>query len=367
MIMGLQSSRLKPGFAFLLLLALTACGSSGSDSASGPTAPTVLSSAPLNGATGVPINGNATVTFSEAMSSATLSTTTFTLTSGTAATPIPGTVIYANAKAVFWPAAHLASNTLYTATITTGAKSTAGVALAAKHTWSFTTGTAMAAGLPVNLGTAGTYAILAKSGVSTVPASSVTGNLGVSPAAATYITGFSLIADATNVFSTSTQVVGKVYAANYAVPTPSNLTTAVEDMLLAFTDAAGRAPGVTELGAGNIGGMTLLPGVYKWGTGLLIPTNVTLNGSATDVWVFQIAQDLIMSSTAKVLLAGGARPKNIFWQVAGRVELATTAHCEGIILTQTAVSLQTGASINGRLLAQTAVSLDGSTVVEPAP
>jgi hypothetical protein len=144
--------------------------------------------------------------------------------------------------------------------------------------------------LAVNLGTAGDYAILAKSGISTVPTSAITGNLGLSPAAATYITGFSLTADATNAFATSPQVTGKVLASNYAAPTPSNLTTAIGDMQIAFTDAAGRAPNVTELGAGNIGGMTLTPGVYKWGTGLLIPTDVTLAGTATDVWIFQIGQ-----------------------------------------------------------------------------
>ena len=240
------------------------------------------------------------------------------------------------------------------------------MALAAKPRWSFTTGDTVASAAPVSLGTAGNFVILAKSGISTVPTSAITGNLGVSPAAATFITGFSLIADATNVFSTSPQVTGKVYAADYALPTPSNLTTAVGDMELAFTDAAGRAPNVTELGAGNIGGMTLAPGVYKWGTGLLIPTDVTLTGSATDVWIFQIAQNLTMSSAARILLAGGALPKNVFWQVAGLVDLGTTAHCEGVVLTQTSVTLRTGASINGRLLAQTAVNLDGSAVVEPA-
>ena len=134
-------------------------------------------------------------------------------------------------------------------------------------------------------------------------------------------------------------------------------------MQLAFTDAAGRAPTVTELGAGNIGGMTLVPGVYKWSTGLLIPTDVTLAGGASDVWIFQIAQDLTMSSAVKVLLSGGAMPKNIFWQVAGLVDLGTTAHAEGIVLSQTSVTLRTGASINGRLLAQTAVSIDSSTIV----
>ena len=222
-------------------------------------------------------------------------------------------------------------------------------------------------GLPVMLGTAGNFAILAKSGISTVPTSAVTGNIGVSPAAASTITGFALIADATTVFSTSSQVVGKVYAADYAPPTPSNMTTAVGDMELAFTDAAGRAPDVTELGAGNIGGKTLAPGVYKWGTGVLIPTDVTLSGSSTGVWIFQIAQGLTVSSAAKVLLAGGALPRNVFWQVSGTVVLGTTSHLEGIVLTQTAATLANGASVNGRLLAQTAVTLDGSTVVEPTP
>jgi len=217
----------------------------------------------------------------------------------------------------------------------------------------------------VNLGTAGSFVVLAKSGVSTVPTSAITGDVGVSPAAASYITGFSLTNDSTNVFATSPQVTGKLYASDYAAPTPSNLTTAVSDMQLAFTDAAGRAPSVTELGAGNIGGMTITRGVYKWGTGLLVPTDVTLNGSATDVWIFQIAQDLTVNGATKIVLAGGALAKNVVWQVAGAVSLGTTAHFEGIVLSQTSITLQTGASINGRLLAQTAVSMDSSTVVAP--
>jgi len=219
--------------------------------------------------------------------------------------------------------------------------------------------------LVVNLGTAGNYAILAKTGISTVPTSAVTGNLGISPAAATFITGFSLTADPTNVFSTSQQVTGSVYAADYATPTPSNLTTAIGDMQTAYTDAAGRSAGVTELGAGNIGGMTLTAGVYKWGTGLLIPTDMTLSGSGTDVFIFQIAQNMTMSNAAKISLTGGALPKNVFWQVAGSADLGTTAHLEGVILSMTAISLRTGASLHGRLLAQTAVSLDGSTIVAP--
>lgn len=175
-----------------------------------------------------------------------------------------------------------------------------------------------------------------------------------------------MTADSSNEFSTSAQVTGKVYAANYSAPTPANMTTAVADMQLAFTDAAGRAASVTELGAGNIGGMTLSAATYSWGTGLLIPTDVTLDGSATDVWIFQVAQNLTFSSGARIVLAGGALASNIFWQVSGAVELDTTAHCEGTILGQTAIILDTGASINGRLLAQSAVTIQQGVAVEPA-
>lgn len=221
--------------------------------------------------------------------------------------------------------------------------------------------------LAVALGASGSFVALAKSGVSTVPTSAITGDVGVSPAAASAITGFSLTADASNVFATSPQVTGKIYAANYSPPTPTNMTTAIGDMQLAFTDAAGRAAGVTELGAGNIGGRVISAGTYRWGTGVLIPTDVTLTGSATDVWIFQIAQDLTISSGAKVILAGGALPKNIFWQVSGLADLGTTAHCEGTILSQTSITLRTGASINGRLLAQTAITIDEGAALQPAP
>jgi ice-binding like protein/Big-like domain-containing protein len=351
------------GGALLLLSLVAACGDS--TTTSDATAPIVISSSPANGAVGFPLNGAVSATFSEAMDPTSLTASTFQLTSGV--TVIPGTVVYADSTVVFWPAAHLASDGSFTATITTDATSDAGVALATTYVWNFTAGTTLAPGLPVNLRSAGDFVILAKSGISTVPPAAITGNLGVSPAAASYITGFALTADSTTAFSTSPQVTGKVYAANYASPTPSKLTTAVSDMELAFTDAAGRAPDVVELGAGNIGGMTLAPGVYKWGTGLLIPTNVTLNGDANAVWIFQVAQDLTMSSAASVLLTGGALPNHVFWQVAGSVKLDTTAHLEGVVLTHTSVTLRTGASIRGRLLAQTAVSLDGSTVIQPAP
>ena len=218
----------------------------------------------------------------------------------------------------------------------------------------------------VNLGSSGNFAILAKTGISATGATSVAGDMGVSPAAATYMTGFGLIADSSNQFSTSSLLNGKAFAANYAPPTPAKMTTAVSDMQTAYTDAAGRTnPTATELGAGNIGGMTLAPGLYKWGTGVTIPTDTTLSGGANDVWIFQIGQTLNVGNGAAVILSGGAQPQNIFWQVAGQATLGTTSSVQGIILSQTAIVLKTGARLNGRALAQTAVTLDASTVTAP--
>jgi hypothetical protein len=352
--------------AALLLLGLSACDSSSStDPVVPPVAPTVLSTVPAGAASGIARNGSVSATFSVPMDPAFMTATTFTLAAG--GTPVLGTVSLSGATAVFRPAVQLAASATFTATITTGAKSAAGLALGAAHTWTFATGTTVTPEAAVALGTAGGFAILAKSGISTVPPSVITGDIGVSPVAATGLTGFTLTADTGNAFATSTQVTGKVYAATYAAPTPANLTAAVADMQLAFTDAAGRAAGVTELGAGDIGGRDLPPGVYKWGTGLLIPTDVTLTGSATGVWIFQVAQDLTLANGARVVLAGGALPKNVFWQVSGLVSVGTTSHLAGVVLSQTSIGVATGGVVQGRLLAQTAVTLDTATVTQPAP
>ena len=341
---------------------------SGAAGARDTTPPAVLSTIPTAGANGVFINRKITATFSEAMDVATITTTTFTVTQG--GTAVPGVVTYVSNVATFDPTSNLAASTLYTATVTTGVKDLAGNALAANRTWSFTTGTGPAANLgPVNLGTAGNFAILSKSGITNVPPSAVTGDIGVSPIDSTAIVGFPLTLDASGTFATSIpQLIGKAFAANYTSPTPANLTTAVSDMETAFTDAAGRpTPDFTELGSGDISGLTLVPGLYKWGTGVLISTDVTLSGGPNDVWIFQIAGGITQASGARVLLSGGALPKNIFWETFGAVALNTTAHLEGIVLSQTEITLATGATVNGRLLSQTAVTMDSSTVTKPAP
>jgi hypothetical protein len=219
-------------------------------------------------------------------------------------------------------------------------------------------------GSAVDLGSAGDFVILAKSGISNVPTSTITGNIGVSPAAASFITGFALTADATNVFSTSHQITGQVFASNFAPPTPNNLTVAVNDMQTAFTAAANQAAGTSELGAGNIGSMTLTAGVYKWGTGLLIPTDVYLSGSDSDVFVFQVAKNFKVANGVSIVLTGGAVASNVVWQVAGNVDIGTTSSFQGVVLCKTSIMMRTGASLNGRLYSQTAITLDHNTVVQ---
>jgi hypothetical protein len=211
----------------------------------------------------------------------------------------------------------------------------------------------------VQLGSAGTFAVLSKTGVTDVAASAIVGDVGTSPT-----TGASILLSCA-------EVSGTIYSVDAggppcAVINPVFLTTAVLDMQFAYDDAAGRiAPDFSELGAGEIGGLTLAPGLYKWGTGLLMSTDVTLSGGPDDVWIFQVAGTLNQASATQLILAGGAKAKNIFWQVAGAVTVGTYAHFEGILLGKTVIGVNTGATVNGRLLAQTAVTLQMNPITQP--
>ena len=231
-------------------------------------------------------------------------------------------------------------------------------------------GTASAAQAPVDLGTAHNFVILTKTGISTTGTTSIVGDIGVSPAAATYITGFDLIMDASNQFSTSSLVTGKVYASDYTSPTPAYMTTAISDMEAAYTDAAGRTiPDATELGAGDISGMTLAPGLYKWSSGVLINSHgVTLDcqGNTNAVFIFQIAQKLTVGSGAIVTLSGGCQANNIFWQVAEKTTLEADSVINGNILDATLIEMKDRATLNGRALAQTAVTLIANNVTAPS-
>ena len=229
-------------------------------------------------------------------------------------------------------------------------------------------GTAPKGPANVNLGSAGDFTILTKAGITTTGITSIAGDIGVSPAAATSMTGFGLIMDSNNQSSHTPLVTGKVYAADYAAPTPAKMTTAVNDMETAFTTANGLttpAP-IVGLYAGNISGRVLAPGLYKWASGVLITNaGVTLAGGPNDTWVFQISQDLTVNSSAIVTLIGGAQAKNITWVVSGQATLGTNANFSGTILSKTLISLNTGAVVTGKLLAQTEVTLNANTVKKP--
>ena len=213
---------------------------------------------------------------------------------------------------------------------------------------------------PVNLGSAANFAILSKSGITNVPSSVIRGDVGSSP-----ITGAAI-------GLTCPQVTGTIYTVNAAGPlpcrvvNPTRLTSAVGAMGTAYNDAAGRTlPKAVNLGAGQIGGLTLAPGLYKWTSNVSISTDVTLRGGPNDVFILQIAGTLTQAAAKKVILTGGAQAKNVFWQTGGAAAIGTTAHFEGTILSKTLIAMKTGASINGRLLAQTAVTLQKNVVTKP--
>jgi Ice-binding-like/Bacterial Ig-like domain len=299
-----------------------------------------------------------------------------------------------NKIATFTPtAAALTANTSYTATVTTAATSAGVIAMPNAVVWSFTTNAALLTGqAPVNLLSAGDFAILANTALTCAGAcpglaGKVTGDIGTT--ALLSIAGFTLTPDALNDFATAVEVAapGKVYTPNYTGgaigstnATPAKMVLAGTDMALAYNDGAGRTAGVGAFlnrAGGALDGLTLTPGTYTWNAGNVTSAagaagNVTLSGGPNDVWIFQISGYFRPGNGSSVLLSsptGGALPqaKNIFWVVKGSdATLGTTAHVEGVILTAGYITLNGGATVNGRLLAATAVTIDG-TVTQPAP
>ncbi len=356
----MRQKQLFPFLSILLVLFIASCDKNDDLQ---DERPQVTSTVPLSDATDVDISVEITADFSVAMDPATIDSSTFTLTMGS--TPVLGNVSYSGKTVTFIPEMPLQLNSDYTASLSTNAKDVEGNPLTAGVIWSFTTFSSQSPEV-VNLRDSKNYVILAKTAITNNPTTSISGDLGLSPAATSYITGFSLT-DETG-YATSTQVIdgGRIYAADMEDPTPDNLTTAVENMITAYDDAAGRpSPHFIELNTGNIGGETLVPGLYKWTSTVTLPANITVSGAADDVWIFQIAEDLTVSNDVSVILEGGAQAKNIFWQVAGTATLGANSHFEGIVLSKTGITFQTGATFNGRAMAQTSVILDQNTVVQP--
>jgi hypothetical protein len=316
--------------------------------------PTVISVAPPNGATGICQNTVVVATFSVAMNPATINTTTFTLT-GPGITPVAGAVTYnaSSDAATFTPnSPGLALDTLYTATITTGAQDLAGDPLAANYVWTFTTSAAACTTVPpVPLGTACMFGILAATpAVTSSGPTNVTGDIGIWPAAS--IVGFP-----------PGTLTGTEYAGDAVAQ------TAQGDLTTAYNYAAAAAGGAVL--PADIGGETLAPGVYKTTSAqpsLGITGNLTLSGNG--VYIFQIVSTLTTAANnSDVILSGGALPQNVFWQVGSSATLGTSTTFQGIIMAQASISLDTGATLNGSALARTgAVTLLSNPVnVPPCP
>jgi hypothetical protein len=227
----------------------------------------------------------------------------------------------------------------------------------------------------IELGSAKEFVILAKAGISAVAKSSITGDIGVSPIAATAITGFGLTADSGNEFSTSTQIVGRAHAADYAVPTPETLTTAVSDMEMAYSEASARSSDdgnrTISKGDGEIGGMTLHPGVYTFEGDIGITNNIFLDGGPEDVFIIKTAGNILQAAGTEVFLElqdgeSAVKASNVFWQVAGHVRVGAGSHMEGILLVKEYALFGTGSSLNGRVFSQTACDLKQATITQPA-
>jgi hypothetical protein len=226
----------------------------------------------------------------------------------------------------------------------------------------------------VNLGAAGNYAILAKTGISTVPASVITGDIAVSPIAGAAITGFNLAMDSGLAFSTdaNVQIIGKAFAPDYTGgSTASDLTTAVNDMGAAYSDAAGRTNSDAariNLEGGALNGHVLTPGVYTFGTNLQLTGHIHFEGSPEDIFIIQISGNLIQSANFQVILdstwLGKPLAGNIFWQVAGHATINAGAHMKGTLLVKNSVTFVTASSLEGRIMAQTLVALQMATITE---
>ena len=213
---------------------------------------------------------------------------------------------------------------------------------------------------PLQLFTAGNFAVLAETAISNVPTSTVTGNVGLAPAAGV------------NIELTCAEVTGTIYTVDSADSpscrqrnAESLLIQAVADGHAAWNGALSLVPDYTDVRAGNIGGIRLPPAVYKWSTGVQIPANLTLTGGPNDVWIFLIERDLIVGPDVQIVLEG-ALPQNVFWQtLVNGVELGAASQFRGIILSETTIFMGAGASINGRLLAAGSISLNQNTVTQP--
>lgn len=323
--------------------------------------PSVILTDPLNLATGVGPKKVISATFSEAMDPSTITTSSYTLMIGN--TLISGVVNYSGTTATFTPASDLLSGTMYTATITTEAKNAAGIPLATTHVWSFNT-TASLGPMTVNLKSVARFGIFAGVGVSNNAGFSEIRNLdvGITPGVRTSVTGF----------PPAIVVNGSIYASDDIAPpgVPAMLTQAKQDLTDAYLFAEGATSPAPATVAGDLGGTTLAPGIYKTTSTLLIQSgNLTLDaqGDVNAVWIFQIASDFttVGGAGGNVILSGGAQAKNVYWQTGSSATIGDGTSFKGNILALTSITMNSGATAVGRMLARNgAVVLTNTNIIE---
>jgi len=338
------------------------------------TRPTISSTNPADNDLDVATNQKITATFSEAMDPLTLTKATFTLKNGL--TPVTGTVVCVGDTATFTPASDLTPNTLYTVTITIGAKDLAGNALAGNYVWHFTTGTGAFIIVhqdPVPLGSCSTFAILASAAITNIPTSNITGDVGLTPDAGSNITGFSSP-------GTCPEVTGIVYAVDGTGPacatiSPTILTNAKAAALTAFDNARAAVRGTPQAISGDLNGLTLYPGLYESGSSLEISPGGHLyldaQGDSSAIFVIRSATTITTEATSQVVLTKAAKATNVYWTAGSAVTLGANSVMKGTMIAGTALSLLTGANLEGRALNQgpsaAAVTLDASTITVPSP
>lgn len=329
------------------------------------TTPTVISTAPANQATGVALNEVVRATFSEAMAPGTITATSFTLKTGT--TTVTGALSYTGTTASFTPANNLTANTTYTATITTAARSTNNVALANNHVWTFTTAANTQANTPpmgVDLKTVARFGIFAGVGISNNAGFSEIRNLdvGITPGVRSSVTGF----------PPAIVVNGAIYASDDSSPsgTAAMLSQAKLDLTEAYLFAEGASSPAPATVAGDQGGKTLAPGIYKSTSTLLIQAgDLTLDaqGDPNAVWIFQIASDFttVGGAGGNIILTGGAQAKNIFWQTGSSATIGDNTSFKGNVLALTSITMNSGARAVGRMLARNgSVVMTNTNIIE---
>lgn len=312
------------------------------------SAPTVIATDPVDNATSVAANKIVSVTFSMPMDLLTVNNTTFTLKTGI--TTVLGVVTHnlAGNIAYFTPATNLLPNTTYTATITNGAKNTVGIPLANQYVWSFNTNAAVMGSI-VNLKSAERFGILSGVGVSNNAGFSEIRNMdvGISPGVRSSITGF----------PPAIIVNGAIYASDDIAPpgVAAMLTQAKQDLTDAYLFVEGASYTAPITVSGDQGGKTLVAGIYKSTSTLLVQAgDLTLSGSATDVWIFQIASAFttVGGAGGNIKLAGGALAKNVYWQTGSSATVGDYTSFKGNILALQSITMGSHSTAEGRMLAR---------------